>query len=63
VEGEIRATGRVELRNGAVVLGDVFSTRLSMEDGAVLRGGVDPSKAADPLVITEGGAPREDAKD
>ena len=49
VEGEIRATGRVELRNGAVVLGDVFATRLSVEEGATLRGSVDPSKASEPV--------------
>jgi len=47
IEGEIRATGRVELRSGAVVVGDVYSSRLSMEDGAVLRGKVDPTKAAE----------------
>jgi len=46
VEGEIRATGRVDLRAGSVVMGNVFSSRLSMEEGATLRGGVDPSKSA-----------------
>ncbi len=46
VEGEIRATGRVDLRAGSVVLGNVFCPRLSMEEGATLRGGVDPSKVA-----------------
>lgn len=45
IEGEIRASGRVELRNGAVVVGDVFAARLSMEEGAILRGGVDPTRA------------------
>lgn len=45
IEGEIRASGRVELRTGAVVMGDIFSARLSMEDGAVLRGHVDPTRA------------------
>jgi cytoskeletal protein CcmA (bactofilin family) len=49
IEGEIRATGRVELRNGAVVLGDVFATRLSIEEGATLLGGVDPSRANEPF--------------
>ncbi len=62
VEGEIRATGRVELRDGAVVLGNVFSTRLAIEDGATLRGGVDPSKAGDPLVIIEDGGPKHEAQ-
>ncbi len=45
VEGEIRATGRVDLRSGSTVLGNVYSPRLSMEEGATLRGGVDPTKA------------------
>jgi cytoskeletal protein CcmA (bactofilin family) len=49
MEGEIRATGSVELRNGAVVHGDVFATRLSIEDGATLHGGVDPTRANEPV--------------
>ncbi len=53
VEGEIRATGRVDLRAGSVVLGNIFSSRLSIEEGATLRGGVDPSKAGEP--VAEGG--------
>jgi len=52
IEGEIRATGRVELRDGAVVIGDVFAARLSIEDGAVLRGGVDPSKATETVAAS-----------
>jgi cytoskeletal protein CcmA (bactofilin family) len=47
VEGEIRASGRVELRSGSVVIGNVYAPRLSMEEGASLRGGVDPTKAAE----------------
>ncbi len=54
IEGEIRATGRVELRNGAVVLGDVFAARLSIEEGATLRGGVDPSRASEPFPDSSG---------
>jgi cytoskeletal protein CcmA (bactofilin family) len=49
VEGEIRASGRVELRDGSVVLGDVCAKSLSIEDGATLRGGVDPTRAAEPF--------------
>ena len=49
LEGEIRATGRVELRDGAVVLGDICATRMSIEDGATLRGGVDPTRANEPF--------------
>lgn len=48
-DGEIRATGRVELRDGAVVLGDVCTARLSIEEGASLRGSVDPTRASEPF--------------
>lgn len=54
IEGEIRATGRVELRDGAVVLGDVFAARLSIEEGATLHGGVDPSRANEPFPNSSG---------
>jgi len=49
VEGDIHATGRVDLRSTAVVLGDVFSTRFSIEENAALRGYVDPSRAGEAL--------------
>ncbi|MGC9197501.1 MAG: bactofilin family protein [Acidobacteriaceae bacterium] len=45
VEGEIRAPGRVELRDGSVVLGDVCTAHLSIEEGATVRGAVDPGRA------------------
>jgi len=45
LEGDIRATGRVDLRSTAVVTGDVFSGRLSMEENAMLQGQVDPSRS------------------
>lgn len=51
VEGELHATGLVELRSTALVLGDVFAARLSMEDDAVLRGHVDLVQA---LAATQG---------
>jgi len=49
VEGEIRAVGLVHLRGSAVVKGDVYAARLSIEDGATLRGNADPSKASESL--------------
>jgi cytoskeletal protein CcmA (bactofilin family) len=49
VEGEIRATGRVELRDGSIVLGDICTARLSMEDGATIKGAVDPARADQPF--------------
>jgi cytoskeletal protein CcmA (bactofilin family) len=48
LEGEVRASGLVNLRGSAIVQGDVFTSRLSIEDGAQLRGNADPSKAGDP---------------
>jgi cytoskeletal protein CcmA (bactofilin family) len=47
VDGEIRASGLVTLRGTAIVQGDVFAARLSIEDGATLRGHADPSKATE----------------
>ena len=41
VQGNIVASGRVELRAGCVVEGDVRALRLAIEDNAVFRGKVD----------------------
>ncbi|MGA7156694.1 MAG: polymer-forming cytoskeletal protein [Acidobacteriaceae bacterium] len=49
VEGEVRATGRVELRDGATIQGDVCASRLTIEEGATLHGSVDPSRASEPF--------------
>ncbi len=49
VHGNVVATGRVELRAGCLVEGDVRALRLAIEDNAVLRGKVD---------LTQGAAPR-----
>ncbi len=55
VQGNIVATGRVELRAGCAVEGDVRASRLAVEDNAVFRGKVDltqGAKAADPAAAT-----------
>ncbi|MGI4855077.1 MAG: bactofilin family protein [Janthinobacterium lividum] len=39
-EGATTATGRVELRKGGTLLGDLTAARLSIEDGAAFRGKV-----------------------
>jgi cytoskeletal protein CcmA (bactofilin family) len=59
VEGDIHAKGRVDLRSSAVVLGDVFASRISMEENAVLQGQVDPSRAGEeePLARRDAGSP------
>jgi len=46
VHGNLVATGRVELRAGCVVEGDVRAFRLAIEDNAVLRGKVDLTQTA-----------------
>jgi cytoskeletal protein CcmA (bactofilin family) len=41
VKGNLVASGRVELRAGCVVEGDIRALRLAVEDNAVFRGKVD----------------------
>lgn len=53
VEGDIRATGRVDLRSTAVVAGDIFAGRLSIEENASLHGQVDPSRAVETVPASD----------
>src|SRR6185312_12339293 len=46
VQGNIVASGRVELRAGSVVEGDVRALSLAIEDNAVFRGKVDLTQGA-----------------
>jgi cytoskeletal protein CcmA (bactofilin family) len=46
LNGDIRATGRVELRAGSHVTGDIRAARLSIEDNAVFTGKVELAGAA-----------------
>jgi cytoskeletal protein CcmA (bactofilin family) len=39
--GNIQATGRVDLRQSAIVIGDILAGRLSIEESAVLTGRVE----------------------
>jgi cytoskeletal protein CcmA (bactofilin family) len=41
VQGNVVASGRVELRSGCVVEGDIRALRLAVEDNAIFRGKVD----------------------
>ena len=41
VDGNVHATGRIELRQTAVVHGDIFASRLSIEESASVRGRVE----------------------
>jgi cytoskeletal protein CcmA (bactofilin family) len=44
LDGNINASDRVDLKQSAVVLGDVTTQRISIEDGAYFKGGVDIQK-------------------
>lgn len=46
VQGNVVASGRVELRAGCNVEGDISALRLAVEDNAVFRGKVDLTQAA-----------------
>ena len=41
VDGNVNATGRIELRQTAIVQGDIFASRLSIEESASVRGRVE----------------------
>jgi cytoskeletal protein CcmA (bactofilin family) len=46
VEGNISAAGRIELRESAVVKGDIAAERLSIEENASIKGRVELSEVA-----------------
>jgi cytoskeletal protein CcmA (bactofilin family) len=48
IEGNIHATGRIELRQAAVVNGDILASRLSIEESASVRGRVELTGHAAP---------------
>lgn len=54
--GDINATGKVELRAGANLKGDIHAARLSIEENAILSGKVDLASteraAANPAIST-----------
>ena len=52
LDGDIQATGRVELRAGANLKGDIHAARLSIEENALFSGKVDLAQPA------QGGAER-----
>lgn len=45
VDGKVRATGRIELRDSAAVRGDLFAERLSIEENATVKGRVELTEA------------------
>ena len=63
VDGDIEATERVELRKTAVLMGSIVTQRVSIEDGAYFKGGVDVKRQAAPLPQQQPAAqPRPEVK-
>lgn len=54
LSGNIRADGRVELRKGCDVAGDIVSGRLSIEENAMFRGKVELSQPIGKLTSSVG---------
>jgi cytoskeletal protein CcmA (bactofilin family) len=53
LDGDIRASQRAELRKSAVVVGDIFTQRVAIEEGAYFKGKVDiQQEAAKPAVAS-----------
>jgi len=46
LEGDIRASERAELRKSAVAVGDIYTQRIAIEDGASFKGKVDIQREA-----------------
>jgi len=63
VEGNLRASGRVELRESAVVKGDIFAARLSIEENANMRGRVDLTETVAPAVTVRLPGAEDPARD
>ncbi|HEX4650872.1 MAG TPA: polymer-forming cytoskeletal protein [Granulicella sp.] len=63
LEGNIHASGRVELRQSAVMQGDIIASRLSIEENASVKGRIEitgPAAAAprhEPAVVVPQSAP------
>jgi cytoskeletal protein CcmA (bactofilin family) len=57
VRGNIQASDRVDIRSEGSLTGDVAAARISIEDGAFFKGGIDIRKPGD----TKNGAPAEPA--
>src|SRR6476619_3295992 len=51
LEGNVLASDRVELRKSAVVTGDISTQRISIEEGAYLKGKVDIQGKADKAAV------------
>lgn len=59
VDGSVQGTDRVELKRSAVLVGDISTQRISIEDGAYFKGAIDIKKdAAKPAASNRQEAPK-----
>lgn len=56
VQGNVIASGRVELRAGCQMVGDIRALRLAVEDNAIFRGKVDLTQGAQKQIDAIGAA-------
>jgi cytoskeletal protein CcmA (bactofilin family) len=56
VEGNIRASGRVDLRQTAVIHGDIYTSRISIEEKAEVQGRVDVGASGPTITVPKGSA-------
>jgi cytoskeletal protein CcmA (bactofilin family) len=54
VQGNLVASGRIELRAGCQVVGDIHALRLAVEDNAIFRGKVDLTQAVSKVTENSG---------
>jgi cytoskeletal protein CcmA (bactofilin family) len=52
VKGNVQASDRVDIRSEGSLTGDVTAARISIEDGAFFKGGIDIRKAGDAKPLT-----------
>ena len=53
VRGNITASDRVDIRSDGSLTGDVVAARISIEDGAYFKGGIDIRKGGQPTTQTK----------
>src|SRR5579859_2979832 len=61
VKGNLQAQDRVDIRNEGSLTGDVVAQRISIEDGAFFKGGIDIRKGGQPQQQPNGAAKAEPA--
>jgi cytoskeletal protein CcmA (bactofilin family) len=55
LNGDVRASGRVELRKGADLVGDIWAGQLSIEESAFFRGKVDLAQPGEKAAVPASG--------